>query len=126
MSTNDSVSPSPPALSSDAITTAPPALPWRFLERITAYKEPLELGLTLVLFGIALLVCWHLVSEIDLPSLHSALLGIPAYSIAGALAATVLGFIILLGYEWSAQRFAGVKIPTRILMLGGFYSLCDW
>jgi phosphatidylglycerol lysyltransferase len=30
------------------------------------------------------------------------------------------GFIILLGYEWSASRYAGVNLPPRTLALGGF------
>ena len=30
------------------------------------------------------------------------------------------GFIILLGYEWSASRYAGVTLPPRTLALGGF------
>jgi phosphatidylglycerol lysyltransferase len=121
MSANDPVNQSSvPSSDTPLHPPAPQALPWRLLERITAYREPLELGLTLVLFGVALLVCWRLVSNIDLPSLHGALLAIPLPSIAGAIAATVAGFIILLGYEWSASRFAGVKLPGKTLALGGF------
>ncbi|MCE6982319.1 UPF0104 family protein, partial [Pseudomonas frederiksbergensis] len=37
-----------------------------------------------------------------------------------ALLATVAGFVILLGYEWSASRYAGVQLPTRTLVMGGF------
>jgi phosphatidylglycerol lysyltransferase len=36
------------------------------------------------------------------------------------VSATVVGFIILLGYEWSASRYAGVNLPPRTLALGGF------
>ncbi len=32
----------------------------------------------------------------------------------------MIGFVILLGYEWSASRYAGVKLPARSLALGGF------
>ena len=28
--------------------------------------------------------------------------------------------MILLGYEWSASRYAGVKLPPKTLALGGF------
>lgn len=123
MSANDPVNKSAVSSSdssSSSLPSSPPqALPWRLLERITAYKEPLELGLTLFLFGVALLVCWHLVSSIDLPSLHTALLGIPSHAIMGAVAATAVGFLILLGYEWSASRFAGVHLPGKTLALGG-------
>ena len=36
------------------------------------------------------------------------------------MAATAVGFLILLGYEWSASRYAGVKLPPKTLALGGF------
>ena len=114
MSANDSVNKSAvsssDSSSSSSPSSPPQALPWRLLERITAYKEPLELGLTLLLFGVALLVCWHLVSSIDLPSLHTALLGIPSHAIMGAVVATAVGFLILLGYEWSASRLSLIHI----------------
>ena len=38
----------------------------------------------------------------------------------GAFAAAVAGFIILLGYEFSGARYAGVKLPAKTLALGGF------
>src|SRR3546814_15417024 len=45
---------------------------------------------------------------------------VPRSALLGAVAATVVGFVILLGYEWSASRYAGVKLPAQTLILGGF------
>jgi phosphatidylglycerol lysyltransferase len=107
---------------SSPVTAALPAaaqrLPW--LERLSRYRQPIGLGLTLVLFAIALLACWHLLSELDLNALRDAVTEVPASSLSGALLATATGFVILLGYEWSASRYANAKLPGSTLVMGGF------
>ncbi|WP_434698733.1 bifunctional lysylphosphatidylglycerol flippase/synthetase MprF [Pseudomonas sp. D1-1] len=92
----------------------------RWLDRISQYRQPIGLAVTLLLFAIALIACRHLLSELDLYALHDSILEVPRPALLGAIAATVAGFIILLGYEWSATRYAGVKLPTQTLILGGF------
>lgn len=101
-----------------ALPAAASKLPW--LERLSRYRQPMGLTLTLLLFTLALIACRHLLSELDLSALHDAVLGMPASAITGALAAAVVGFVILLGYEWSASRYASVKLPPATLILGGF------
>ncbi|MBC3468447.1 bifunctional lysylphosphatidylglycerol flippase/synthetase MprF [Pseudomonas sp. RW10S2] len=104
------------------ITAALPAaaqrLPW--LERLSKYRQPIGLAITLLLFAMALIACRHLLSELDIYALHDAMLSVPKQALLGAVLATVAGFVTLLGYEWSAARYAGVKLPPRTLMLGGF------
>ncbi|WP_412072487.1 bifunctional lysylphosphatidylglycerol flippase/synthetase MprF [Pseudomonas fluorescens] len=78
------------------------------------------LAVTLLLFVIALIACRHLLSDLDLNALHDSILEVPKPALLGAVMATVVGFIIMLGYEWSASRYAGVKLSPRILALGGF------
>ena len=97
---------------------ATPRAAW--LDWINANRQALGLGVTLVLFSLALIACYHLLRDIDAYSLHDALLDVPTTALTGAFAATVVGFIFLLGYEWSASRFAGVKLPTPALLTGGF------
>ncbi|MBF4207993.1 bifunctional lysylphosphatidylglycerol flippase/synthetase MprF [Pseudomonas donghuensis] len=92
----------------------------RWLERLSKYRQPIGLGVTLLLFAVALIACRHLLSELDIYALHDSLLSVPPTALAGALLATVAGFVILLGYEWSASRYAGVQLPTRTLVMGGF------
>nr|WP_323115191.1 bifunctional lysylphosphatidylglycerol flippase/synthetase MprF [Pseudomonas guariconensis] len=101
-----------------SLPTAARRLPW--LERLSRYRQPLGLALTLLLFSMALIACRHLLSELDIYALHDAMLSVPIQSLAGALLATVVGFVTLLGYEWSASRYAAVKLPARTLALGGF------
>ncbi|QXH45734.1 bifunctional lysylphosphatidylglycerol flippase/synthetase MprF [Pseudomonas xanthosomatis] len=102
----------------EALPAAAQHLPW--LERLSKYRQPLGLGLTLVLFAMGLIACRHLLSELDIYALHDAILSVPVKSLLGALLATVVGFVILLGYEWSATRYAAVQLPPRTLLLGGF------
>ena len=101
-----------------ALDDAQPRAAW--LEWVHANRQALGLGVTLVLFSLALIACYHLLRDIDAYSLHDALLDVPSSSLFGAFAATVVGFLFLLGYEWSASRFAGVKLPTPALLTGGF------
>ncbi|HYQ50284.1 MAG TPA: phosphatidylglycerol lysyltransferase domain-containing protein, partial [Pseudomonas sp.] len=113
-----SQNPEPQAPLAAVLPTAAQRLPW--LERLSRYRQPIGLGVTLLLFAMALIACRHLLSELDIYALHDAMLSVPSQSLLGALLATVIGFVILLGYEWSASRYAGVKLPGRTLLLGGF------
>ncbi|WP_409297236.1 bifunctional lysylphosphatidylglycerol flippase/synthetase MprF [Pseudomonas sp. KCJK8993] len=92
----------------------------RWLELLSKYRQPLGLVVTLLLFAIALVACRHLLSELDFYALHDSILEVPKPALLGALGATIVGFIILLGYEWSASRYAGVDLSGRTLALGGF------
>ncbi|AUG00686.1 hypothetical protein CXQ81_08720 [Pseudomonas sp. 09C 129] len=106
----------------DTVTANQPvaATRLRWLELLSKYRQPIGMVVTLLLFGIALIACRHLLSELDLYALHDSILDVPKPALLGALAATVVGFVILLGYEWSASRYAGVNLPLRTLALGGF------
>ncbi|WP_139669624.1 bifunctional lysylphosphatidylglycerol flippase/synthetase MprF [Pseudomonas sp. F16(2018)] len=110
--------PEPQAPLTTALPAAAQRLPW--LERLSKYRQPLGLALTLLLFAMGLIACRHLLSELDIYALHDAMLSVPTQSLLGALLATLAGFVILLGYEWSASRYAAVQLPLRTLVLGGF------
>lgn len=107
-----------------AAATASPIKPARarWLDLLSRYRQPVGLAVTLLLFAIALLACRHLLSELDIYALHDSVLATPPAALGGALLAMVCGFIILLGYEWSASRYANVTLPARTLALGGFTS----
>lgn len=92
----------------------------RWLDLLSKYRQPIGLAVTLLLFGIALIACRHLLSELDIYALHDQILATPKPALAGALLATIVGFITLLGYEWSASRYADVKLPAGSLVMGGF------
>lgn len=112
----------PTAEAETPVTAAQPiaASRLRWLELLSRYRQPIGLAVTLLLFGIALIACRHLLSELDIYALHDQLLSVPAPALGGAFLATVVGFVILLGYEWSASRYADVKLPPASLAMGGF------
>jgi len=91
-----------------------------WLDLLSKYRQPIGLGVMLLLFAIALIACRHMLMEMDLYALHDALLSVPLPSLGGALLATIVGFVLLLGYEWSASRYANVQLPAKTLILGGF------
>lgn len=107
--------PAPPGL-------PPPrrALPWPWLERFAAYKRVIGLTLVIVLFGAGLVACRILLQNIDAQALHTAVLAVTTTTIALALLATIIGYIALLGYEWSACRYAGAALKNGTIALGGF------
>lgn len=79
----------------------------------------LPILLAAVCFILALLACRHLLDELQPGAIHQALHNLPGPALAGALLATAISYLMLLGYEWSACRHAGVRLPTRTLVLGG-------
>ncbi len=92
----------------------------RWLDRISAYRQPIGLAFTLLLFTIGLVACWHLLRELDPDALRTAVRDVPGTSLLMAIGATAIGFIALMGYEWSGCRFAGVKLPFPRMALGSF------
>ncbi|TRO13572.1 bifunctional lysylphosphatidylglycerol flippase/synthetase MprF [Ectopseudomonas mendocina] len=83
-------------------------------------RHLIGLGLSLLLFGLALVACWHLVREINPDQVCESLAAVSPQALLGALLATVLGFLVMLAYEWSASRYADVDLPPPTLALGGF------
>ncbi|MBA1244782.1 bifunctional lysylphosphatidylglycerol flippase/synthetase MprF [Pseudomonas japonica] len=103
--------------------TSPEPLPrgrLRWLELLSQYRQPLGIGLTLVMFAIALIACRRMLRDLDIYALHDSVAATPSSALLAALGFTVAGFVVLLGYEWSASRYAGAALPPRALATGGF------
>ncbi|MGE8497001.1 MAG: bifunctional lysylphosphatidylglycerol flippase/synthetase MprF [Pseudomonas sp.] len=83
-------------------------------------RRVLGLCLSLLLFGLALVACWHLAREINPDQVRESLQAVPPQALLGAVLATALGFGVMLAYEWSASRYADVQLPPRTLAMGGF------
>ncbi|TWC38684.1 phosphatidylglycerol lysyltransferase [Pseudomonas sp. SJZ079] len=110
-------SPVESAASSPA-TSSPRHRVWQ--HRLSHFRQPLGLALAILLFGAALVACRHLLDALDPDTLRNALLAVPLAKLLGALALTACSFIALLGYEWSASRYAEVQLPKSTLAFGGF------
>ncbi|PVZ20713.1 MULTISPECIES: bifunctional lysylphosphatidylglycerol flippase/synthetase MprF [unclassified Pseudomonas] len=114
--------PETPEVNEDVvIAPAPAPVPrHRALLWLSRNRQQVGLGVTLLMFVMALLACRHILAEVDFYALHDAVVSTPSHALIGAFAATVAGFVILLGYEWSAARYANASLPPRALALGGF------
>lgn len=115
-----STPPIPEVPTSVGVTTQRRALPWAWLERFTAYKRVVGLTLVIVLFGMGLVACRFMLKDIDADALHQAVLAVPKPALGAALLATFIGYLSLLGYEWSACRYAGAQLTNKTIALGGF------
>jgi phosphatidylglycerol lysyltransferase len=112
-----------PSDTNEAVPESPPAAPTsrlRVRELVSKYRQPIGLAVTIILFALALIACRHMLTELDIYALQDSLLSVPLPSLGGAVLATIIGFTILLGYEWSASRYANVDLPARSLVMGGF------
>ena len=89
-----------PSDTNEAVTENPPTPPkqLRLRELMSKYRQPIGLGVTILLFAIALIACRHMLTELDIYALQDSLLSVPVPSLAGAVLATAIGFVILLGF----------------------------
>ncbi|NUF49628.1 bifunctional lysylphosphatidylglycerol flippase/synthetase MprF [Gilliamella sp. ESL0250] len=93
-------------------------LPCQFIERFTRYRQRLALLLGLSIFFIALMICWSLLKEINLRDLKQAFRDLPINAILFSCLSAVGSYFMLICYEWSAARYAGVKLKPSMLILG--------
>lgn len=101
-------------------SSRPSGIIGRLFDYLRQQQSALGLAASIAIFSLALLACRHLLAELDMTALREALHNIPATALGGAALATLAGFSALLGYEWSASRYAAVSAPPRLLALGGF------
>ena len=94
-------------------------LPWQLIECFTRYRQFIALLFGLSIFCIALVVCWHLLKTINLNDLQSALQQLPYHAILLSALSAIASYSMLIGYEWSAARYAGVKLKPSTITMGG-------
>lgn len=84
---------------------------------VRAQAMPLVTGL---LFVLAVYAIHKLLGAINYKQLLIELANIPMFKLGLALLATILGFIALTGYDWSALRYIGRRLPYRTVALASF------
>jgi len=78
---------------------------------------------TLVLFtlgGIALLALWRAAADISFDALVAALGSLRLTTLISALAATLLSYAVLVGYDFLALRYGGIRLPLLTILLASF------
>ena len=88
--------------------------------RFERHKETvsfLAIVLVLALCGFAL---QRLLAETRLADVGRAIAAMPSYALLASFVFTVASFITMIGYDWSALRYVGLKLPLRVMALASF------
>jgi len=79
---------------------------------------PVVLGIGVFVLGVMALN--HLLKPVRIADVFAQVRATEPATLIAATAATTAGYIALIGYDWSALRYLGKKLPFRIVALGGF------
>lgn len=94
-------------------------LPWQLIEDFTRYRQFLALLLALSIFFVALIVCWELLKTINLQDIKNAFDKLSFRAVLFACLSAMGSYIMLICYEWSAARYAGVDLKRSTIAVGG-------
>ncbi len=86
----------------------------------SSWKPYLKPAVGFAFFALALIACHHLLIEVHPSAIRAAIEKIPPSSLLLACAATVFSFLMLIGYEFSAAKYAGENLPPKTLAFGAF------
>ena len=79
---------------------------------------PVLLGIGL--FALGTFALYRLLKPVNPADILIQVRAIPWVTLAIAFGATALGYVALIGYDWSALRYLGKKVPGHIVAMGGF------
>lgn len=89
------------------------------LDDLKPYIKP---ALGLAFFVLAILTCHHILLEVHPSAIREAMSRIPASAVVWAFVASAFSFLMLVGYENSADKYAGGNLPLKTLAFGSFCS----
>lgn len=72
------------------------------------------------LFAVGIYALYRLLQPVNIRDVIALAKGVPTEKLLAAFAATFAGYLALIGYDWSALRYLGRKIPLPVIMVGGF------
>lgn len=80
---------------------------------------------TVLLFAAGSAALWRLLAPLKMADVAAHFHALQSGPLALALLATLIGYIALVGYDWSALQYLGKRVPTLQVGLGGFlgYSI---
>ncbi|MFZ1727506.1 MAG: bifunctional lysylphosphatidylglycerol flippase/synthetase MprF [Albidovulum sp.] len=84
------------------------------------FRRVLPLAIGLALFALGIYALFHLLKSVNAKDVAVQMRITPWATLAAAIGATFLGYVSLLGYDWSALRYLGKKVPARVIAIGGF------
>lgn len=97
-----------------ASDTSPPTNLWARIKPIVPYL------LTAGLFALGTFALYHLLKPINFRDVMDQVRDTPLHVIVLSILAMFTGYAALIGYDWSALRYIGKKLPFPVIMMGGF------
>ncbi len=88
--------------------------------RFARLRHVLPVLLGLGLFALGAYALYHLLRPVKAADVFAQVRATPWPDLVIAFGATAIGYVALIGYDWSALRYIGKKVPPRIVALGGF------
>ena len=76
----------------------------------------------IALFGFGLFAVTKLLGEVELSDVIAQVRATPASTLALAILATVVGYLFLVGYDWSGLRYIGKPLPLSVTVTGGLMA----
>jgi len=92
------------------------------LSDFSKYEGYLKPAVSCVIFLLALTACYQILKEINPQAVEQAIGNIPGSAVVLAFLATAVSFLMLFGYEWSADKYVGGKLTLKKIAFGGFCS----
>ena len=89
-------------------------------ERISLVRKAAPIILALVLFALGAYALYHLLKPVKAADVIAQVRTTPWTALLAAFAATATGYVALIGYDWSALRSLGKKVPAKAIAIGGF------
>ena len=83
-------------------------------------KETISLLAVLVVLALSGFALQRLMAEVRLADVRMAIAALPFYAVFASLALTAASFATLVGYDWSALRYVGQRLPLRVMALASF------
>ncbi|MEC3863388.1 lysylphosphatidylglycerol synthase domain-containing protein, partial [Mesobacterium sp. TK19101] len=99
----------------DVAQSHPPVSNW--LHRL---KHVLPIAIGLGLFALGVYALYHLLKPVNPADVMAQVRATPWSTLAIAFGATTAGYVALIGYDWSALRYLGKRVPPRVIAMGGF------
>ncbi len=89
---------------------------------LDAARRQAPVVITLALFALGLYALHGLLAPLDFEEVLAKMRATPPATFALAIGATAIGYAALVGYDWTAMRYIGRRLPLPAVALGGFLA----
>ncbi len=83
-------------------------------------RRSLPILIGILLFFLGLYALFHLMQSVNAADVFAQMRATPLGNLVAAICATAIGYVALMGYDWSALQFLEKPMPGRVVALGSF------